>query len=131
MFEAFQQEYDNQLCSICEREIQHKLKNYQKTNQNTQQDLKEQLDSLVSSINIAELYSTTKNKLDDIIQNKDYDNLLRIFNRKNIHKRISKQLGLSSREEDNYAQLVLRLLNTDKKESIISIMSGFTPNIPN
>ena len=131
MFEAFQQEYDNQLCSICEREIQHNLKNYQKTNRNTQQDLKEQLDSLVSKINIAELYSTTKNKLDNIIHNKDYDSLLRIFNRKNIHKRISKQLGLSSTEEDNYAQLVLRLLNTDKKESIISIMSGFTPNIPN
>lgn len=130
-FEAFKQEYDNQLCSICEREIQHKLKNYQKTNQNTQQDLKEQLDSLVSSINIADLYSTTKKKLDDIIQNKDYDNLLRIFNRKNIHKRISTQLGLLSKEEDNYAQLVLRLLNTDKKESIISIMSEFTPNIPN
>lgn len=130
-FEAFKQEYDNQLCSICEREIQHKLKNYQKTNQNTQQDLKEQLDSLVSSINITELYNTTKNKLDAIIQNKDYDSLLRIFNRKNIHKRISKQLGLSSTEEDNYAQLVLRLLNKDKKESIISIMSGFTPSIPN
>lgn len=130
-FEAFKQEYDNQLCSICEREIQHKLKNYQKTNQNTQQDLKEQLDSLVSSINITELYNTTKNKLDAIIQNKDYDSLLRIFNRKNIHKRISKQLGLPSTEKDNYAQLVLRLLNTDKKESIISIMSGFTPSIPN
>ena len=53
------------------------------------------------------------------------------FNRKNIHKRISTQLGLLSKEEDNYAQLVLRLLNTDKKESIISIMSEFTPNIPN
>lgn len=39
--------------------------------------------------------------------------------------------GLSSTEEDNYAQLVLRLLNTDKKRDIISIMSRFTPNINN
>ena len=131
VFEAFKKEYDNQLCSICEREIQHKLKNYQKTSSNTQQDLEEQLESLVKNINIAKLYSDTKNKLDDIIRSKDYDSLLGVFNRKNIHRRISKILGLSSTEEDNYAQLVLRLLNTDKKRDIISIMSRFTPNINN
>ncbi|MFC2451492.1 MAG: DUF4435 domain-containing protein [Tannerella forsythia] len=131
VFEAFQQEYENQLCSICEREIQHKLKNYKKTNLNTQQDLEEQLASLVKNINIAELYSNTKNRLDEIIGNKDYNSLLRIFNRKNIHKRISKKLGLTDTEEDNYAKLVLRLLSTDKKGSIISVMSEFTPNITN
>lgn len=131
VFEAFQQEYENQLCSICEREIQHKLKNYKKTNLNTQQDLEEQLVSLVRNINIDELYSKTKNRLDEIIGNKDYNSLLRIFNRKNIHKRISKKLGLTDTEEDNYAKLVLRLLSTDKKESIISVMSEFTPNITN
>ncbi|BAR53165.1 hypothetical protein TFKS16_3009 [Tannerella forsythia KS16] len=131
VFEAFQQEYENQLCSICEREIQHKLKNYKKTNLNTQQDLEEQLVSLVRNINIDELYSNTKNRLDEIIGNKDYNSLLRIFNRKNIHKRISKKLGLTDTEEDNYAKLVLRLLSTDKKGSIISVMSEFTPNITN
>ena len=98
---------------------------------NTQQDLEEQLASLVKNINIAELYSNTKNRLDEIIGNKDYNSLLRIFNRKNIHKRISKKLGLTDTEEDNYAKLVLRLLSTDKKGSIISVMSEFTPNITN
>lgn len=131
VFDAFLQEYDNQLCSICEREIQHKLKNYKKTNQNTQQDLEDQLASLFRSINVAELYTNTKNRLNKIIENKDYDCLLGIFNRKNIHKRISKKLGLTDTEDDNYAKLVLRLLNTDKKEHIISIMSKFTPNITN
>lgn len=131
VFEAFQREYENQLCSICEREIQHKLKNYKKTNLNTQLDLEEQLVSLVRNINIDELYSNTKNRLDEIIGNKDYNSLLCIFNRKNIHKRISKKLGLTDTEEDNYAKLVLRLLSTDKKESIISVMSDFTPNITN
>lgn len=131
VFDAFLQEYDNQLCSICEREIQHKLKNYKKTNQNTQQDLEDQLASLFRSINVAELYTNTKNRLNKIIDNKDYDCLLGIFNRKNIHKRISKKLGLTDTEDDNYAKLVLRLLNTDKKEHIISIMSKFTPNITN
>ena len=131
VFEAFQQEYENQLCSICEREIQHKLKNYKKTKSNTLQGLEEQLASLVKNINIAELYSNTKNRLKEIIDNKDYNSVLRIFNRKNIHKRISKKLGLTDTEEDNYAKLVLRLLSTDKKESIISVMSEFTPNITN
>ena len=131
VFEAFQREYENQLCSICEREIQHKLKNYKKTKSNTLQGLKEQLANLVRDINVAKLYFETKNRLDEIISKKDYDSLLCIFNRKNIHKRISKNLGLTDTEEDNYAKLVLRLLSTDKKGSIISVMSEFTPNITN
>lgn len=127
VFTAFNQEYNNQLCSICEREIQHKLKNYKKTSLNTQQDLEDQLELLLTNIDVAKLYSNTKIRIDGIITNKDYDKLLGIFNRKNIHKRISKELGLTSTEEDNYAQLVLRLLNTDKKARIISEMSRFTP----
>lgn len=129
VFTAFNQEYDNQLCCICEREIQHRLKNYKKSSLNTQEDLQNQLNSLVTSIDINQLYSATKSNIDGIIIQKDYNKLLGIFNRKNIHKRISKELGLTSTEEDNYAQLVLRLLNTDKKTRIISEMSRFTPVI--
>lgn len=129
VFTAFNQEYDNQLCSICEREIQHKLKNYKKTSLKTQQDLVDQLELLLTNINVAKLYSDTKIRIDETIAHKDYDKLLGIFNRKNIHKRISKELGLTSTEEDNYAQLVLRLLNTEKKTSIISAMSKYTPVI--
>lgn len=129
VFTAFNQEYDNQLCCICEREIQHRLKNYKKSSLNTQEDLQNQLSSLVTSIDINQLYSATKSNIDGIIIQKDYNKLLGIFNRKNIHKRISKELGLTSTEEDNYAQLVLRLLNTDKKTRIISEMSRFTPVI--
>lgn len=129
VFTAFNQEFDNQLCSICEREIQHKLKNYKKSSVNTIADLQNQLNSLLESIDINQLYSETKSNIDGIITQQDYNKLLGIFNRKNIHKRISKELGLTSTEEDNYAQLVLRLLNTEKKTRIISEMSRFTPVI--
>lgn len=85
VFKAFQQEYQNQLCSICEREIQHKLKNYKKTKRNTQQDLEDQLASLIGRINVAELYANTENKLKEIINNKDYDCLLsQKYSQKNL-----------------------------------------------
>ncbi|WP_308764027.1 DUF4435 domain-containing protein [uncultured Bacteroides sp.] len=129
IFTAFEKEYENQLCSICEREIQHKLKNYKKTSLNSELDLQNQLTLLFSSIDITELYSETKSYIDEIITQRDYNKLLGVFNRKNIHKRISKELGLTSTEEDNYAQLVLRLLKTDKKTRIISAISVFTPKI--
>ncbi|HEY5592710.1 MAG TPA: DUF4435 domain-containing protein [Paludibacter sp.] len=129
VFTAFNKEYDNQLCSICEREIQHKLKNYKKSSVNNQRDLQEQLRLLLASIDIDKLYLDTKVNIDKIISSQDYNKLLGIFNRKNIHKIISKELGLTSTEEDNYAQLVLRLLNTDKKTRIISEISRFTPVI--
>jgi energy-coupling factor transporter ATP-binding protein EcfA2 len=127
VFTAFNLEYDNQLCSICEREIQHKLKNYKKGSGNTKEDLRNRLTALLSSIDIDQLHLETKKHVDDIIEQQDYNKLLGIFNRKNLHKRISKELGLTSTEEDNFAQLVLRLLNTDKKERIISEIAAFTP----
>jgi len=129
VFTAFHQEYDNQLCSICEREIQHKLKGYKKSHLNTKETLQDNLDKLCSSIDIDKLYSETKEKIDAIITKQDYNNLLRIYNRKSLYIRISKEFGLLGTKEDNYAQLVLRLLKSDKQEEIVNEMAKFTPTI--
>ncbi len=87
------------------------------------------MDILRASIDIEKLYDSTKANIDEIIAQQDYNKLMGIFNRKSLHKRISKELGLANTENDNYAQFVLRLLNTDKKKQIIKEMAQYTPTI--
>ncbi|MDD4822847.1 MAG: AAA family ATPase [Bacteroidales bacterium] len=127
LFDEFKKELDNQLASMCEREIKHKLNCYSKSG-NTKELLKSNLQSLVSSINIDEIYNFNKSRLDIKIDDHDYDydQLLKVYNRKSLHKKISHFFGLRSGE---YADLVLRLLKTDKKSEIIEEVKKFTPQI--
>lgn len=126
LFNEFRKEYDLQLTSMCAKEIRHKLQCYTKPKENSLDALKSQLDIVKSSINIEEIYQNRKNEIDQILDNEDYDGLLKIYNRKSLHERISSILKLSSKE---YPNLILRLLKTDKKDEIIKAFKQHTPNI--
>ena len=52
--------------------------------------------------------------------------LLRVYNRKSLHERVSGIFNLSSKE---YPNLVLRLLKSDKKEMVINALKQYTPNL--
>ena len=131
VFTVFKDEYDNQLCSVCEREIQHKLQQYKKSSAKTKEALQKTLEDLCSSIDVDKIYSETKEKIDEIIKNKNYNGLLKIFNRKKLYLKISTKLGLLNTKEDNYAQLILRVLRVDKDKKIVKEMAKFTPTIEN
>ena len=126
LFNEFIKEYDHQISEMCTKEIQHKLRCYTKPQTNTIEALQRQMDTLVTSIKVHEIYSKIKEEVDTIINNKDYDSLLKIYNRKSLHLRISHHLKLSPKE---YPNLVLRLLKTEKKNMIIDAMRQYTPNI--
>lgn len=126
LFNEFSKEYDHQISEMCTKEIQHKLKCYNKPLENTIEALQRQMDILVTSINIPEVYNRIKNETDTIIENQEYDSLLKIYNRKSLHLRISSHLKLSPKE---YPNLVLRLLKTEKKDMIIEAMRQYAPNI--
>lgn len=126
LFNEFNKEYDSQLISMCTKEIQHRLKCYTKPKKNNVDSLKQQLNSVVSSIKIEDIYNKRKNEVDDVLSKRDYEGLLRIYNRKSLHERVSGILKLSSKE---YPNLILRLLKTEKKDEIITALKKFTPKI--
>ncbi|MBS6339297.1 MAG: AAA family ATPase, partial [Bacteroides ovatus] len=86
LFNKFKREYDLQLCSICSREIRHKLQCYTKPSENTMEALEAQAQKIVNSIDIPQIYNQSKQKIDAIVTSQDYDNLLKIYNRKSLHR---------------------------------------------
>ena len=125
LFNEFVKEKDAQITAICEREIQYKLSRFQKEG-NDYDSLKFQFDSLVKSIDVEGIYKTVEDKVKNIITDKNFDELLKIYNRKSLHQRISAYFKLSKNE---YPQLVLRLLKTEKKESIVNVLRRHMPQI--
>lgn len=126
LFDAFIKEYDLQLSAMCTKEISHRLRNFEKPNENTLEALQHQLQSVVSSIDVDAIYNQRKQEIDKIISDKDYNGLLMVFNRKSLLNRISPILELNNKA---YPQLVLRLLKTNKRENIINAMKQFVPDV--
>lgn len=126
LFQEFEKEYDLQLASMCTKEIRHKLQCYTKPKENTLEALKSKMDILKNSIDVELIYNNRKQEIDKILNEKDYDGLLRIYNRKSLHERVSGIFNLSSKE---YPNLVLRLLKSDKKEMVINALKQYTPNL--
>ena len=126
LFDAFQAEYDLQLAAMCAKEIRHKLQCYTKPQENSLEALKHQMELLKNSINVELIYQNRKHEIDQIIESKDYAGLLRIYNRKSLHERVSPILKLSAKE---YPNLILRLLKTDKKNAIVRALKNYTPDI--
>lgn len=126
VFEEFNKEYYFQLTSMCTREIRSLMGAYTKPKENTKEALENRCQEIVNSININEIYSRNKNKLDNLINLKDYNGLLMVYNRKSLGNRISPILGLKIGE---YPNLVLRLLKSEKGPDIISAIKPFVPDI--
>ena len=125
LFGEFEKEKDAQITAICEREIQYKLSKFQK-NGNGIDALKAQYDNHVKSIEIERLYATVVEKVNKIIAERNLDELLKIYNRKSLHQRVSHFFKLANNE---YPQLVLRLLKTEKKTEIVSALRKHMPQI--
>ena len=125
IFDSFNSEYDLQIAAICTKEIQHQLKCYNRPKSNKVEDMKAGLSYLITSIDVDGLYEKTKDKIDKILTAKDYDSLISIYNRKNLHLQISRIMGLANNE---YPNLVLRLLKTDGVD-IANAMRKYVPII--
>jgi len=127
IFNEFEKEKDVQITSICEREIHYKLSRFNKSG-NGINALKSDYESYVNSINIDAMYKSVENKINNIIASQDLDQLLKVYNRKSLHERVSGQFNLAKNE---YPKLVLRLLKTEKKTEIINALRKHMPDVEN
>lgn len=125
LFKCFEDEKETQLTSMCEREIQFKLSRFQRDKDGLNA-LKSQYDSYVNSIDIEKMYHSVESSVNVIIAEKNLEKLLAIYNRKSLHQRVSKYFKLSNNE---YPQLVLRLLKTEKKEVIVNSLRKHMPQL--
>lgn len=120
VFSEFEDEKDSQLKEICSRHISFKLHQFNKPNGNGLQDLKDSLETTVKSVDVDGIFQKYKDRVEKIINERDYMGLLGIYNRKSLPKRVSEYMGLAKNE---YPNMVLRLLKSDMRENLIEAFS--------
>ena len=125
LFEEFEKEKDAQITAICEREIRYKLSRFQK-NGNGLDALRMQYANHIKTIDLDKMYTEIEVKVNNISSEKNLDELLMIYNRKSLHQRVSHFFKLANNE---YPQLVLRLLKTEKKTDIVNALKKHMPQI--
>lgn len=116
-------EFEVQVTNRAQREIQFRLNNYTKA-AHTEQGLTDGMTSVLHSIDIAAIYGESKALYQQAIDENSLEKALRLYNRKNLPKRISPSFGLANNE---YANIVVRLLKSERKAEIIAAIQNFTP----
>ena len=90
----------------------------------TEQGLNDGMTSVLNSFDIATIYAESKTLYQQAIDENSLEKALRLYNRKNLHKRISPVFGLANGE---YANIVVRLLKGERKAEIVAAIQDFTP----
>ncbi len=122
---CLQEEFDVQVTSRAEREIQFRLNAYTKL-AHSEQGLTDGMQSILGTINIGQIYADSTILYQQAIDENSLEKALRLYNRKNLHKRISPSFGLANGE---YAKIVIRLLKGERKGDILTAIRNFTPTL--
>ena len=85
-------------------------------------DLKKDYQNLLDSVNLEEEYNKNKELYDKILQNKDVIELLRYYTNKGLASNFNTFIP-------GYRDMVIRLLQTDKKDQIVKIWKNYLPKI--
>ncbi|WP_334125416.1 DUF4435 domain-containing protein [Empedobacter brevis] len=122
--EALKQEFDVQISSKAEKIIEYRLGAFSKQAHSIK-GLSDALDVTLSRINIEEIYAQCSQLFQKAIDERDYQTLLLIYNRKSLPNRISPIFGLGKGE---YEKLLVRLLKGSRKHEIIENIKPYLPN---
>lgn len=126
IFSKMQSELETQISLRAAAEIKHKLNLFDEKAKG-EAGLDSALSSLVENIDVNSIYNESRTLLETIVENKDYLELLRVYNRKSMSSQISKHLGLTG---GSLAELVVRLACGQKAEEISQAIRPYFGNFP-
>ncbi len=95
------------------------------TNKKGEQEISNELQKMVSEINVQQLFEIQKDKFEQIIANKNYNELLVMYNRKTLASQASEALGLAKK---SLPETVVRLARGECKESIKNALKPYFGN---
>ncbi|MBX1045974.1 DUF4435 domain-containing protein [Campylobacter jejuni] len=104
---------EKQILENLKSEIKHKL-NTIDINLKTSDEIKEKINSIEKFINFDDLHKNINNKFNSVYEEKNYNELLKVFNKKDIYKDKG-FLDKIGRTEESYIKEVLKLLKENKK----------------
>ncbi len=110
--------------SMCVKEIRHKLKGFNSDGLSID-EIQNDLNSCVSSIDIVELYKKVESAVDEILNTKDYKRMILMFNNKGLCKQVGSRIGFKK----PYPQVIIDLLKGEKREEIIHALKVYLPQL--
>jgi len=118
---------DEQITNRAEKEIQFLLQ-YSKS-ANTEKGLKDGMEKMIRSIDIAAIYAESRKLYQQAIDEKSLEKALRLYNQKELLKEVSPLFGLEKGENGGYAKMVMRLLKSDRKAEIVVAIQNSIPEL--
>lgn len=124
VFTRLQGELDAQVSLRSSSEIKFQL-NMFNDDQKGVQAIDASLQALVASIDVNKIYSDTNTIYANVLQTKNYGDLLALFNRKSLSSQVSSVLGLAN---GSLPETVVRLAKGDCKKDITSALKPYFGN---
>ena len=110
------------ISSMCVKEVRHLLKGFNSEGQ-SKNDIQNDLNNCLSSIDVAGIYKKSESAVDEILNNKDYKGMIRMFNNKGLCKQAGGKIGFKK----PYPQVIIDLLKGEKREEIINALKEYLP----
>ena len=124
IFSRVQAELDTQVSLRVSGEVKFQLNMFD-TSQKGAENINTALQNLVTNIDVNQIYSDTYGSYNSVLQNKDYEKLLALYNRKTLSSQISSILGLAN---GSLPETVVRLTKRECKESITAALKPYFGN---
>lgn len=125
IIKCLKDEFDVQVSSRAESEIQFRLKAYTKQ-AHSKKGLEDGIVSLLASFDVNSIYARSQTLYEQAINENNLEKALKLYNpkRKNLNEKISEFFGLS---KNGYIELLVRLLKSNRKTEIVTAIQQFTP----
>ena len=119
------EEQEIQVARRTASEVHFRLNSFNESIRNLD-EIEGEIKKTVGNINLKEIFQSNYDLFKKIVDDVDFVDALKYFNRKSLPRQISSQFNLKNGEYEN---IVLRLMKTEKKTSIVEALSSFTPTI--
>lgn len=121
VFRNLQNELETQISLRVAGEIKFRLNLFDEKSRGKDK-LSLALIKLASSIDVSNIYDEIETQFTNIIERKDYTELLKLYNRKSISAQVSKYFGLTN---GGLAQLVVRMALSNQNDAIVAAIKPY------
>jgi len=124
IFKRLESELDRQVSLRSSGEVKFQLNMFD-TSQIGAGAINDALQGLVQNIDVNQIYSNAHRSFTEVLQDRDYDRLLKLYNRKSLSSQVSNSLGLAN---GSLPETVVRLVRGDCKEPITNALKPYFGN---
>ena len=121
--QRFARQLNGQICQSIVAEIKYKLMSADISRKN-EEEAKSSLNTLYTSIDYEQIKAVQEAKFQAALSSKNYAEVIKVFNEKNITKTIGHFFGL---QDNVFCSTIIALLQREKREDIINALARYLP----